>query len=167
MTGQQYYCSSLIDSDRRPVLSVIATHNRKTAIGYQNTGKRTADGRSVSWKISWSAFVLVVPVPRGAPDPRLRAKRGCAPLEICTRNRWPRRKQCPVGHISMRIRRIAGALGSERSRISPSLTFSDRPRSSTSQRRAKKSVCGRLDRTNRSADTGPTTLRSAGNVSLL
>jgi hypothetical protein len=99
---------------------------------YRKIGRRTAEGRSGSWKTCCSAARKVVPVPSGSPEPRLRAKRGWAPLETWIRNRWPRLKQYPVGHMSMRVRRTLAALGSGRKRISPSLTLSDRPRPSTS-----------------------------------
>jgi hypothetical protein len=45
--------------------------------------------------------------------------------------------------------------------------FTDRPFGSTSHRRAKKSVCGRLELTNSSAVTGPVISRAEGSGSLV
>jgi hypothetical protein len=53
------------------------------------------------------------------------------------------------------------------SRISPSVTFTDRPFGSTSHSRAKKSVCGRLELANSSAVTGPVIIRGDRSGSLV
>ena len=63
----------------------------------------------------------------GSPVPGFRAKRGCAPLDTCTRMRWPRRKRCAVGQSAKRTAhavRVAPAAGVDA--LEPSQTFARR-----------------------------------------
>ncbi len=134
------------------------------------TGSWTADGRIGERNTSMLAARIVVAWPSGSPVPRLRAYTGCAPLLTWSRTRCPRRKVLAMGHSSTPTRMVPSAprrAACGRSRTMPSLRFHDRPLGSTSHRRTNRSVWSRLDRTQSSARTGPTTVRSWANTSLL
>ena len=85
---------------------------------------------------------------------------GWAPLETWSRIRWPGRNWWAVGHRSTRT--CWGWGLADVSRISPSVMFTDLPFGSASHRRAKKSVCGRLELAISSAVTGPVISRAGG-----
>nr|WP_276603024.1 hypothetical protein [Nannocystis pusilla] len=116
------------------------------------------------------ATTIRVPLASGSPVPRLRTKRGCAPLATWTRSRCPRGKRYAVGHSSTGTRSTPSASFSTRpgvNRSSPSHTLSDRPEGWTSHRRTNTSVHCVLDEKNTSARTGPTTSRSRSSGALV
>ena len=105
-----------------------------------------------------------VAVAGGSPVPVLRMKRGCAPPETCTRSRCPAPNRCAVALIAAVI---SDQSFPSRTRTSPSHTFQDRPRGSTSHSRANTSKCGPLPRTRKEMLTGPMTSTGAPNGSLV
>ncbi len=100
----------------------------------------------------------------------LRANLGCDPLDTWSRTRSPALNRYAVGHISTTVWQVpsgCGAVLSGVSRMIPSQMLVDLPLRSTSQRRQKKSLNGRLDRVNSSTLTVPTISMSSSNGSVV
>lgn len=103
-------------------------------------------------------------IPGGSPVPVFRMKRGCAPPDTCTRSRCPAPNRCAVALIGT-VSSVQAP--SPLTRTSPSHTFHDRPRGSTSHSRANTSKEAPLPRARSRMLTGPMTSSGAPSASLV
>ena len=104
------YASSRLTSaarSRRARPRSSATSSPRRCSGYRSArqgDRRTRPGRGRS-----TARTAASQCRSRSPVPRFRTKRGCAPLDTCTRMRWPFRKRCAVGQRDAHGERV-GAL---------------------------------------------------------